>query len=175
VTDVGLARTADFKAAGDAIYVIGGTSLGLAGSELLSFERNFPNEDKVGEPNWEEAVKTYSWLGGAVGKAQGRLRSLHDVSEGGFLVCVAEGLIARGLGAQITLPQDAEPWEFSYGEGFHTLVASCADTDAIALELEWSTLGIPYYRAGTVTLQDKLEVNWGRPNPFTQKIGAPHQ
>ncbi len=175
VSDVSFARTSDFKGAGDAIYILGGTALGLAGSELLTFERNFPNEEKVGEPNWEEALKTYSWIGGASGKAHTRLRSLHDVSEGGFLVAVAEGLIARGLGATLTLPQDAEPWEFSFGEGFHTFVTSCVEADASVLELEWSQLGIPFCRVGTVTLQEKLEVNWGRPNPFTQKTGSPHQ
>jgi phosphoribosylformylglycinamidine synthase len=177
IQDVKQARTSDFKAVGDAIYLLGGTSLGLHGSELQSSHggslAGFPLS-KVGEPNWDEARRIFSWLGRSHGREQDRLKSVHDVSEGGFLVSVAEGLIARGLGASIVFPQDAEPWEFGYGEGFHSFVVSVSEAESSALEVEWSALDLPFCRVGQVVATDRLEVSWGKANPFI-KHSAPAQ
>jgi phosphoribosylformylglycinamidine synthase II len=163
VSDVRNARTSDFKAAGDVIYLLGGERLGLLGSELqvMLKERGqgLPDpQTRAGEPHWAEARRTYSWIGGAAGKEQSKLRSLHDVSEGGALVAVAEGLIARGLGAHLTLPAGVNAWELSFGEGFHSFVGSCAEMDAGALEAEWTAAQIPFRRLGVVTGQDRFEV-----------------
>jgi phosphoribosylformylglycinamidine synthase II len=163
-SDTRLARTSDFKSQGDIIYLIGGSRLGLLGSELqwMLKERGkgLPAaQPRAAEPDWLEAKRIYGWIGGAQGKEQGRMRSLHDVSEGGMLVTVAESLIARGLGAQLSLPAGRESWEIGFGEGFHSFVASCADADASVLEAEWTALQIPFTRLGKVTGQDRLEVS----------------
>lgn len=159
VADIKLARTADFKRAGDMIYMIGGTQLGLLGSEFHALRGAVPPEARVGEPCWDEARLIYSWIGGSTGKEQVRLKSLHDVSDGGMLVSVAESLLARGLGANLTLP-GSDPWEASFGEGFHTFTASVAESDAQNVESEWTLLGVPFKRLGEVTSNDLLEVRW---------------
>ncbi|MGK5085678.1 AIR synthase-related protein [Bdellovibrionota bacterium FG-1] len=163
VSDVRNGRTSDFKQAGDAIYLFGGSRLGLVGSELevvlKKRKQGLPSSKaRLAEPDWDEARRLYSWIGGASGREQVRLRSLHDVSEGGLLVTMAECLIARGLGAQIQIPADAESWEFGFGEGFHTFIASCPESDAVTLEGEWIACNVPYRRLGAVTTTERLEV-----------------
>lgn len=186
VPDVRLARTSDFKAPSDAVYLLGGAGFGLLGSELHShlvdqlrarggndkqvvmpstvFDPKKGTEQvgslRVGRPNWGTARAVYSWLGSAEGKRQSLLRSAHDVSDGGVLVAIAESLIARGLGAQIEVPVGADLWEWSFGEGFHSIVVSARDSDVALLETEWKELGVPFIRIGTVTGAPELELRW---------------
>jgi phosphoribosylformylglycinamidine synthase subunit PurSL len=165
VQDIRLARTSDFKFAGDAIYLLGGSRLGLWGSELQSMRMekgltSLPGSAsaRAGEPNWEEAKGIFAWLSGSLGLMANRLRSAHDVSDGGVLVAVAESLLARGLGAIIQLPASADPWELGFGEGFHSFVVSAPEGDGASLENEWKSLGIPFQRIGTVAQGERLEV-----------------
>jgi phosphoribosylformylglycinamidine synthase len=163
VSNLRNARTSDFKAPGDVIYLIGGNRLGLLGSELQTMlkerGRGLPAaKSRAGEPDWEEARRTYGWIGGATGKEQVRLRSLHDVSDGGALVAVAESMLARGLGAHLTLPAGVDGWELCFGEGFHSFVASCSEPEAAGLEAEWGSLQVPFRRLGIVTPLDRLEI-----------------
>jgi phosphoribosylformylglycinamidine synthase len=158
MSDVRYARTADFKRPGDVIYLIGGHQFGLMGSEFLSMMPTHAKSAQVGQPNWNEARRIFSWLGGATGQEHRKLRSLHDISEGGLLVAVSECLIARGLGASITLPGEMDPWEFAFGEGFHSFIASANESDAAAIESEMTTLAIPFVKLGSVTGTDRLEV-----------------
>jgi phosphoribosylformylglycinamidine synthase len=90
---------------------------------------------------------------------QARLRSVHDISDGGLLVSVAESCLARGLGAEIEIPkEESNPWQFSFGEGFHGFVASVSEAEAPAFEKEWDELGVPYLALGRVINQDHLSV-----------------
>jgi phosphoribosylformylglycinamidine synthase len=160
VPEVKGARTADFKAVGDVIYLLGGNHLGLIGSEFQAISPKLPGKPKLATPDWEEAKKTYSWLGRARGKEQLKLRSLHDVSDGGVLVAVVEGLLARGLGAKVELPAGRGPWELAFGEGFHSFVASVSENDAPQVEAEWENCGVPFVKLGSVTSNEKLEVSF---------------
>ncbi len=158
VADIKHARTADFKRPGDQIYLLGPGKLGLMGSEFQALKT--PGGPlRMGLPDWEVARKLYSWLGGAVGKEQHRMRSLHDISDGGLLVAIAEGLIARGLGAVIQV-QSADPFERCFGEGFHSFVASVGEEDSTQVEAEWIANGVPFTKLGQVTTTDRLEVQW---------------
>jgi hypothetical protein len=76
---------------------------------------------------------------------------------------VTEGLLARGFGAQLELPMKA-PWEFCFGEGYHSFVASCSEIDAPLLEAEWKKYEVPFRKIGVVTSQDQLRVGpWSVP------------
>jgi phosphoribosylformylglycinamidine synthase len=165
--DVQYARSADFKARGDLIYLIGGRRFGLLGSELHALRKvSLPSESGkvgVGLPDWSEAVRIYRWLGGSSGKGQVKLRSLHDVSDGGVLVAVAESMIARGLGCAIDIPETLEgakidPWVFAFGEGFHSFVASLPESEAAFIENELTGNDIPFQKIGIITGSDRLEV-----------------
>jgi phosphoribosylformylglycinamidine synthase len=176
-SDTRLARTSDFKSPGDVIYLLGGTCIGLLGSELQTMlkerGRGLPaTQTRAGQPDWDQARRLYGWIGGASGKEQARLKSLHDVSDGGLLVAVAESLIARNLGAQLSLPAGREVWELGFGEGFHSFVTSCTDGDASILETEWSAQQIPFVRLGKITTQDRLEVSGSSGASFQVPVRA---
>ena len=166
VPDTRLATTADFKRPGDAIYLLGGSggTLGLLGSEYQAMGGELHvrgGKIPPPEPDWGMARKIYSWLGWTTGQLRSKVRSLHDVSEGGALVAIAEGLLARGLGASIRLPDDGDPFVLAFGEGFHSFIASVGEEDMSALEAEWAQLGLPFKKLGTVASHDRLEVTWG--------------
>lgn len=116
------------------------------------------SEMTVGVPDWDIARRVYRWLGGTDGETQFALRSVHDVSEGGILVAIAESLIARGLGAQIEFSPHLNPWEFAFGEGFHAFIASVSSHDTRAIETEWYELGVPFLKLGSVTGGKNLDI-----------------
>jgi phosphoribosylformylglycinamidine synthase len=181
VPDVRQARTSDIKAAGDVVYLVGLGEFGLLGSELHSLlseklrdkggndrqvvlpAAGAPSKPRAGLPQWEVANRVYRWLGGAEGKRQTHVRSVHDVSEGGLLVAVAEGLLARGLGAALEVPDGRDPWEYCFGEGFHSFVVSVRGAAAPEVEEEWGLLGVPHRRLGVATSDGKLDVTWKGP------------
>jgi phosphoribosylformylglycinamidine synthase len=159
VADIALARTSEFKAPGEFIYLLGGNRLGLWGSELQTMMGSIPGrEARAPEPDWQEALRIYRWIGGASGKEHVKLRSLHDLSEGGALVSIAESLLARNLGAVIEIPEELDPWEWGFGEGFHSFIASVGEGDAAQVEAEWKAQEIPFRRMGTVQSAPVLEL-----------------
>jgi phosphoribosylformylglycinamidine synthase subunit PurSL len=172
VPDIKKTRTADFKAVGDLIYLLGPAQLRLLGSELADWNAKVSEfgDLKVGLPDWDIARLLYSWLGGATGKLQTRLKSLHDVSEGGLLVAVAEGLLSRGFGASLVFSSKTSLWEQAFGEGFHTFVASISPDDQAVVEEEWKDLKIPFRCLGQVESRDRLEIFM---QDLTQNVGRP--
>ncbi|MFZ9595905.1 MAG: phosphoribosylformylglycinamidine synthase subunit PurL [Bdellovibrionia bacterium] len=176
VADITQARSADFKSVGNVIFVLGEANFGLLGSEFQAHLSPAPLSGfgslRVGLPSWKMARRIYSWLGGASGRLTSKLKSLHDVSDGGLLTAVAESCLARGLGASLEFPPDCNPWEYAFGEGFHTFIASAAAEDVQALESEWDDLGIPYRRLGVIQAKDSLEVNLGMKDPGSASSAA---
>jgi phosphoribosylformylglycinamidine synthase II len=99
VDDVNKCVTSDLKAAGNLIYIVGRTFDELGGSIYLDLNGQLgQNTPKV---DFAKAVKTYDALSGAV--AKGLVRAIHDCSEGGLAVTVAEMAFAGDLGAAIDL------------------------------------------------------------------------
>ncbi len=99
IEDVRRSVTMDFKQAGNSIYVIGATHDELGGSIYLDNLGQLGN--KVPKVNFSTAVKTYRALEKAV-KAK-LIVSMHDCSEGGLAVALAEMAFAGGLGATVLL------------------------------------------------------------------------
>lgn len=95
---MGTAVTSDFKAAGDVLYLLGGLGGGLAGGEWAHQSRLGSD---LSAPTLDLArnlalYRTYR----DVVRAR-LLRSGHDVSDGGWLIAVAEGCIGGRLGAAL--------------------------------------------------------------------------
>lgn len=92
--DVGKVVTMDLKRPGNSLYVIGKTYNELGGSIYLD------NEGQLGKTlpqvRFSSAIKTYRSLEKAV--RLGLVTSMHDVSEGGLAVALAEMAFAGGLG-----------------------------------------------------------------------------
>lgn len=164
VNDVRHARTSDFKQPGDVIYLLGGKSFGLVGSEWFTkcleekkIPANFPRE--LPSPDWKTGKNIYTWLADISSKPQIYLKSCHDISDGGLLVSVAEGLLARGLGAEITIPAGMDPFVFGFGEGFHSFVVSVSADHAETIEANWKDEGVPFVQLGKVAFNSELNLH----------------
>ncbi|HTP57386.1 MAG TPA: AIR synthase-related protein, partial [Spirochaetia bacterium] len=99
IRDVRRAVTTDFKAPGDAIYVVGETRGELGGT---CFQRIAGG--KLGHSprvQLESARACYHRLSGAIRK--GLARSCHDLSDGGLWVALAESALGGDCGARISL------------------------------------------------------------------------
>lgn len=183
VKDISHCQSSDFKASGDLIYLLGGKDFSLIGSEIQYWFRekgefDLPTDYKLPKADWPMARLLYSWLGRSIGKEQARLKSIHDISDGGLMVCIAESMLTRGFGAFIQLPNETDPtfspWEFCFGEGFHSFIVSIAPNDQGSIEAEWEKLKVPFKRLGSVTSNAALEVRMSRGNEhFTWKVGVP--
>ncbi|MBS1969646.1 MAG: phosphoribosylformylglycinamidine synthase [Bdellovibrionales bacterium] len=149
------ARTAEFKKAGDKIYKLGPSQLGLAASEWQALQKT-PTAMKAATPAWDQAVKLYSWLGSAESAAV--LKSAHDLSEGGMLTAVAESSFTNNLGIEFDPSLELANAETSFGEGFHQFVVSVAGDKAAEAEKLWSAKGIAFMAIGTLTA--KPEWTW---------------
>ncbi|EZP72939.1 Phosphoribosylformylglycinamidine synthase 2 [Sphingomonas paucimobilis] len=96
--DVGVMATVAFKQEGDAIWLIGGEGTHLGQSiwlrEIAGREAGeAPKVDLAAERANAELVRTLI--------AQGKVNAVHDISDGGLLVAIAEMALARGIGAQL--------------------------------------------------------------------------
>ncbi|MCI4323573.1 MAG: phosphoribosylformylglycinamidine synthase subunit PurL [Thermoplasmata archaeon] len=102
VDDVRRCLTSDLKAAGNALYLVGASSSAL-GASLYSRRRGrFARRAGPPPPVNPEAVRR---AGMALVKAasQGTARAIHDLSDGGLIVTLAEMGFGGGLGFQIDL------------------------------------------------------------------------
>jgi phosphoribosylformylglycinamidine (FGAM) synthase-like enzyme len=157
-------RSADFKTPGDAVYLVGPARFALVGSLVAEVYGAIPPDSSAPVPEWDTARRLYAWLGGAIGKEQKKLRSIHDVSDGGLMTAIAEACIARGMGVALQypegLPRTAE-WEFLFGEGFHGFIVSVGEIDAALVEAEFAQNEIPFVRLGAVTGSGVVQVRRG--------------
>ncbi len=99
IKDVRKAVTIDFKQGGDLIILLGKTYAELAGSEY--FAQLGLSGNICPKVDGRQALRTYRALEKAI--RMGMVRSVHDVSDGGIGVTLAESAFAGGLGAEIDL------------------------------------------------------------------------
>jgi phosphoribosylformylglycinamidine (FGAM) synthase-like enzyme len=144
--------------------------MGLIGSELYRMTRedsSFPlahgiSETNIGLPNWEAALKLYSWIG-QDSPLHREIHSIHDISEGGLLVALSEGLFARNFGITISNPTENKTEEdiynFLYGEGFHSFIVSINPSVSEKMKNEWSEKNISHFHLGTLNQSGILKVN----------------
>ena len=120
VPDVRRAMTTGFKAAGDRVLIIGSGEPALGGS---AYER-LVGGPLGGCPATQPAANAalYRALHRAIGA--GLLNAVHDVSDGGLGVALAECAIGGRLGARVVLPGPGAIREI-FGERTGTFVATC--------------------------------------------------
>ena len=83
----------------------------------------------------------------------GRLRTCHDISDGGLLVAIAEMALVGGIGAAVETPPDAtgpllQAWLFGEDQGRYLIAVPAADVASI--EVEAGRAGVPLRRIGRV-------------------------
>jgi phosphoribosylformylglycinamidine synthase len=141
--------TLKFKAAGDAILLIGGKGSHLGQSiylrEVLGREEGAPPPvDLAREKRHGDFVRSLI--------TSGQVTAVHDVSDGGLASAVIEMALAGNLGAAL----DAVGHEELFGEDQARYVVTCKPADAEAILA--ATGDVPAARVGTVTYSLTLNI-----------------
>jgi phosphoribosylformylglycinamidine synthase len=130
IDDVTKTASLPFKEAGDAIVLLGETK-GWLGSSLYLREL-CGREDGAPPP---VALHREKREGEFVRKmiAEGHTTAVHDISDGGLLVAVAEMAIASGIGATVTAPNGVpvHAWCFGEDQGRYLLTTASSQVAAV--------------------------------------------
>ncbi len=136
-----------FKNEGDVILLIGETTGWLGQSMYL---REVCGREEGAPPPVDLAVERRH--GEFVRKliADGRVTAVHDLSDGGVAVALAEMAMASGLGATLDAPQGVAPHAYWFGEDQARYVVT-ASPDKVAAVVEAAQVaGVAASRIGTV-------------------------
>jgi len=139
-----------FRVPGDVVAHLGAPSRGaLGGSEYWVSKTGQVGGEPVGIDLDAEARLQRALL--ALAKAR-VLSSAHDVSDGGFGVCVAESCLASGLGCRVSLPGDASLPAAArlFSEEPTRVVVSFAEADRDAVAAICAEHGVPFAAIGEV-------------------------
>ncbi len=128
---------------GDEIFVLGGVRCELGGSRWAVGIREhrggtLPELDLAAHGRLAELVAGLA--------NSGLLSAIHDVSDGGLGVALAEMAIASGIGASVKLEGG---WKELFSEAPSRVVCAVSPAKATELASACDAAGVPYYRAGS--------------------------
>jgi phosphoribosylformylglycinamidine synthase II len=142
VADVSRTASIAFKSPGEAILLIGGAPswLGCSAYAAVCLDR----EDGAPPPVDLAAEKRHgAFIGGLI--SQGRAGAVHDLSDGGLAVALAEMALALGIGAEINA---APSHAFFFGEDQGRYVVTVAVGEAEPVLAQAAAAGVPAARLG---------------------------
>ena len=159
IPDIRRVVTADFKAPGDRIYLLGETYHELGASSLV---RLFGPSAETSVPvvRTREALALYQQVSDAA--ACGLLESCHDLSDGGLAVALVESAIGGDLGLAIELDGVADGIGSTaalFSESHSRFVVSVRPESAGALE---ALFGSRATALGTVTSERSVRIDCGK-------------
>src|SRR5690349_18809891 len=135
MADVRKMATVAFKREGDVIIVLGETRGHLGQSIYL---REIEGKEEGASPKVDLALEKKH--GDFVRKLieDGRVDTVHDVSDGGLLVAIAEMAMPKGIGASIGLAglPDAIPFWFGEDQARYVIAAPFAEAEKIVAEAQ---------------------------------------
>jgi phosphoribosylformylglycinamidine synthase len=168
VDDVSTCVSMDMKKPGNILYQLGETKNEFGGSHYTLLAGT-PLNDIVPSLDIPKAKKLYETLHRAI--KQGLFRSVHDLSEGGLAVAVAEMCFAGGYGAKLEGSFDTVAL---FSESNSRFVVEVESANAAAFESFFA--GLPFRKLGKVTEEktlifgdastanvDELKAAWQRP------------
>jgi phosphoribosylformylglycinamidine synthase subunit PurL len=139
--------TLAFKAAGEAILLVGDSRGWLGQSVYL---RDICGREEGAPPPVDLAAEKRN---GCVVRGMihaGTATAVHDVSDGGLLVALAEMAIAGGVGAQLlAAPASIVPHAFWFGEDQARYVVTVPEAQAGRVLAKMKGAGVPCVRVGT--------------------------
>jgi phosphoribosylformylglycinamidine synthase subunit PurSL len=100
IPNVSNCMSSDFKSTGDSIYLVGETLPELGGSEYNHLKK--VEGGVVPKLDLKTAPSLYKAMNRATDHPF--VRAVHDISQGGMAVALAEMCVAKGLGADVNLP-----------------------------------------------------------------------
>ncbi|MEM8986836.1 MAG: phosphoribosylformylglycinamidine synthase subunit PurL [Pseudomonadota bacterium] len=137
--------------AGDVVLALGVTK-GWLGQSLYMREL-FGREDGAPPPvDLEKEKKAGDFVRELIG--EGKVAAVHDVSDGGLLVAIAEMCLAAGQGAKLETPVQARAAAFWFGEDQGRYVLSAPAEEADNLILKASMAGVQASKLGTFGGED---------------------
>ncbi|HEX7290944.1 MAG TPA: phosphoribosylformylglycinamidine synthase subunit PurL [Conexibacter sp.] len=161
--DAARAGRLGFAVEGDAIAFAGPFQPSLPGSELAKL-RGEPLPDGLREVDVAAVRRAQEAIRDAV--RRGKLRSAHDVAEGGLAVALAECCLGGGNGAQVDFRGAGDEGErlletlFGEGAGGFVLSGPRPALAALAREIQLTFVGEVGGDALTVTLDGDATLSW---------------
>jgi phosphoribosylformylglycinamidine synthase len=154
--------TLALKAEGEAILLIGETRGWLGRSVYL---RDICGREEGAPPPVDLAAERRhgDFVRGLI--RSGVVSAVHDVSDGGLLIAVAEVAMASGIGAVLEAPSGIPPHAFWFGEDQARYVVTAKDAHGVMQQAK--TAGVPLTRLGA-TGGSVLAIDGERPLPVDE-------
>jgi phosphoribosylformylglycinamidine synthase len=144
IDDFRRSATLGFKAAGETILLVG-EATGWLGQSL--YLRDICGREEGAPPPVDLAAERRNGDFVRMLIAQGLVAAVHDVSDGGLLVALAEMAMASGIGAELAAaPIAAHAFWFGEEQGRYVLSAPAAAAEAIIARGD--AAGVPIRRLG---------------------------
>lgn len=160
--DFTTSMTLAFKSEGEAIVVIGETRGWLGRSVYLRDvcgreEGAPPPVDLAAERRHGDFVRSLI--------RAGAVTAVHDVSDGGLLIALAEMAMASGIGAVLEAPSKIPPHAFWFGEDQARYIVTAKDAHSVTRQA--TAVGVPLLHLGA-TGGAALAVDGERPLPVAE-------
>jgi phosphoribosylformylglycinamidine synthase subunit PurL len=143
VDDVARSASLAFKTAGEDILLVGGAPSWLGRSAWLMTVAG--REEGAPPPVDLSAERRNGEFVASLIRAR-RVSAVHDVSDGGLAVALAEMALAGGIGATIAAEDPEHAFLFGEDQGRYVMAAAPGETEAIAEEAR--RLAVPLSRIG---------------------------
>jgi len=147
VSDKSNIMTLDFKDKGDLIYLIGQCHDDISSSEYLANYLNI-SESTVPFFDIDEEIKLQQVVSDLISKQ--KIRSAHDVSDGGLYICLLESAMVKNLGFDIFTNHDFRQDAYLFGESQSRVVVTVPANKKLDFE-KYLTSKISYTLLGEVT------------------------
>jgi phosphoribosylformylglycinamidine synthase len=153
--DVAKMATLGFKRAGQAILLIGDTK-GHLGQSIYLREIEGTEEGAAPQVHLPSEKRAGDFVRKLI--SDGRVDAVHDVSDGGLLVAVAEMAMAGGVGAAIGVAGTDETIPFFFGEDQGRYLVSAMPEEADRIEGELRTVNVVHAIIGKTITDAVLRV-----------------
>jgi phosphoribosylformylglycinamidine synthase II len=151
--------SAEFKNAGDSIYLLGTNRGDISGSEFLVQEYGKTAGDA---PFFDLQFEVRLQACALELIRQGHIRSAHDISDGGLGIAMIESCLIGGkiLGCDLTIDLHGLPLHaILFGEEQSRIIITADETQAGAIEATCRMHHVPLTQLGTVVSEPVMKIN----------------
>ena len=145
--DVAQRATIPFKAEGEAIILVGETK-GHLGQSIFLRDILGRTDDRSAPPPVDLSVERRNGDFIRTEIRAGKLTAVHDVSDGGTFVALAEMAIASGIGARVKADTDLPLHAWAFGEDQARYLVTMSEKDAESFVARAAGTGVPALRIG---------------------------
>ncbi len=155
MSDVTRRTPIGFREPGQQIYLLGRTDDELDGSAWAEVEHGHLGGQPPGLDLAAERALAEVLVGGS---EAGVIGTAHDLSDGGLAQALLESCLRHGIGAQIDLPVELDPFVALFSESASRAIVSVADSAAAGFDALCTTHGVPCRPIG-ITVGDDAEAS----------------